>query len=106
MIPPRIRLEGGLILMARCHDRDVYYIPDGKRKAGKTDTLALMREIGEKLNVVLLPETAQFISEFTAPADQKPADVLVRLRCYSGQHQGQLAPAAEIADMAWVQYVD
>ncbi len=33
---PRVRLEGGLILMARCHDRDVYYIPGGKRKAGET----------------------------------------------------------------------
>ena len=101
-----IRLDNSQLLAARSHHRDVYYIPGGKREAGETDQQALTREIQEELSVELLPDSIQFVGEFTAPADGKPAEVLVRMRCYAADYRGKLAPAAEIAEMAWLTYAD
>jgi 8-oxo-dGTP pyrophosphatase MutT (NUDIX family) len=38
-----------LILSTRSRDKDVYYLPGGKRELGETDVQTLVREIREEL---------------------------------------------------------
>lgn len=101
-----LRIENGMILTARSHNRDLYYLPGGKREVGETDQQALLREVREELRVELQPETVQPMGEFEAQADAKPLGTLVRMRCYAADYQGTLEPAAEIAEMAWLRYSD
>lgn len=101
-----IRLENGKILTARSRNRDLYYIPGGKREAGELDQQALLREIKEELTVDLISESVQLAGEFEAPAHGQPAGTLVRLRCYSADYLGDLQPSAEIEEMRWLSYAD
>jgi 8-oxo-dGTP pyrophosphatase MutT (NUDIX family) len=101
-----VRLENGAVLTARSRNRDRYYLPGGKREAGETDHQALAREIREELRVELLPATLQPVGEFVAPAHGQPAGTSVRMRCFAGDYTGQLTPAAEIEEIAWLTYAD
>ncbi|MDQ1744910.1 MAG: 8-oxo-dGTP diphosphatase [Pseudonocardiales bacterium] len=101
-----IELLDGQILSTRSHGRSRYYLPGGKREAGESDLDTLSREIKEELSVDLLTETAAYLGAFTAQADASPTGVEVRMRCYECSYTGQLQPAAEIAEMAWLRYAD
>ena len=93
-----VRLEGGLILCARPRDKDIFYIPGGKREGAETDLQTLLREIAEELAVMLLPETVRHVA--TYEADQ------VRMSCYTGDYHGTLAASSEIDELAWFSYAD
>lgn len=101
-----VRIENGAVLTARSRHRDRYYLPGGKREAGETDHAALAREIREELCVVLLPATLQPLGEFVAQAHGQPSGTPVRMRCFTGDYTGLLAPAAEIEEIAWLTYAD
>jgi 8-oxo-dGTP diphosphatase len=101
-----IHLVDKRILCVRSKNKTLYYIPGGKREAGETDLQALIREIQEELSVDLLAETLQFAGEFIAQADCKEAGINVKIRAYTAEYQGNLAPAAEIAEMVWLTYAD
>lgn len=100
-----VELERGRILSTRSRGRVRYYLPGGKRERGETDLDTLVREIKEELSVDLQPDSATFLGEFSAQADAAPAGVQVRMRCYECRYLGQLRPAAEIAEMAWLGYL-
>jgi 8-oxo-dGTP diphosphatase len=93
-----VRLENGRILCARPRDKDIFYIPGGKREGAETDMQTLLREIAEELAVVLLPETVRHVG--TYEADQ------VRMSCYTGDYQGTLTASSEIDEVAWFSYTD
>ncbi len=101
-----VRIENGAVLTARSRHRDRYYLPGGKREAGETDHAALVREIREELRVELLPDTLQPVGEFVAQAHGQAAGTPVRMRCFAGDYTGQLTPAAEIEEIAWLTYAD
>ncbi len=66
------------------------------------DKLALCREIDEELTVTLKPDTITFYGEFTGQADGKQDGTQVRIRCYQAEFTGVLQPAAEIAELDWL----
>jgi 8-oxo-dGTP pyrophosphatase MutT (NUDIX family) len=101
-----VRIENGAVLTARSRSRDRFYLPGGKREAGETDHAALAREIREELRVDLLPDTLQPVGEFVAQAHGQAAGTPVRMRCFAGDYTGQLTPAAEIEEIAWLTYAD
>jgi 8-oxo-dGTP pyrophosphatase MutT (NUDIX family) len=101
-----VRIENGAVLTARSRNRDRYYLPGGKRESGETDHAALVREIREELRVELLPDTLQPVGEFVAQAHGQAAGTPVRMRCFAGDYTGQLTPAAEIEEIAWLTYAD
>jgi 8-oxo-dGTP diphosphatase len=101
-----IRCENGTLLVVRSHNRDLYYIPGGKREAGETDSEALVREVREELSVDLVVPSVKKMGIFEAQADGKPSGTIVRLRCYTADFRGALQPAAEIEAMAWLTYAD
>jgi 8-oxo-dGTP diphosphatase len=93
-----VRLENGRILCARPRDKDIFYVPGGKREGAETDLQTLLREIAEELTVVLFPATVRHVG--TYEADQ------VRMSCYTADYQGTLAPSSEIDELAWFSYAD
>jgi 8-oxo-dGTP diphosphatase len=93
-----VRLEDGRILCARPRDKDVFYIPGGKREGAETDLQTLLREIAEELTVTLLPETVRYVGTYEAGQ--------VRMSCYTAEYQGILTASSEIAELAWFSYAD
>src|SRR3989344_9317221 len=105
-----IRIENRKLLFTRSKGKDKYYIPGSKREQinGKieTDEQALIREIKEELSVDLVPKTIKFLEEFSAQAHGKPEGTFVRMRCYTADYSSQLAPAAEIEEVIWLNHKD
>lgn len=101
-----IRVENGKVLSARSRGKSIYYFPGGKREAGESDVETLVREIEEELTVRIKPETARPFGIFEAEADGKAAGVRVRMVCYTADYEGELMPAAEIEELAWLDESD
>ncbi|RMF76342.1 MAG: NUDIX domain-containing protein [Chloroflexi bacterium] len=94
------------ILSTRSQGKDLYYIPGGKREPGESDHETLIREICEELSVDLIADTIEFVGQFEAPAHDKPAGVIVQMRCYTGDYIGTIAADNEIAEVVWLSYAD
>ncbi|OWA37577.1 DNA mismatch repair protein MutT [Saccharibacillus sp. O16] len=101
-----ILIQEGKVLGARSKGKETYYFPGGKREAGETDVDTLVREIEEELSVRIKAETASPFGIFEADADGKAAGVRVRMVCYTAEYEGELMPAAEIAELAWLDEQD
>ena len=101
-----IRIEEGRILAARSRGRDVYFLPGGKREPGESDEEALAREVREELSVTLKRDTLRPLHVFEAQAHGKPEGVFVRMTCFTGDYDGELQPASEIEEIAWLTHAD
>ena len=101
-----INLDNRRILSTRSKGKDTYYIPGGKREADESDHDALIREIREELTVELLRDSLQHIGTFEAQAHGHNEGVIVRMTCYSGKYNGELAPSSEIDEMVWFEHKD
>lgn len=99
-----IEIQNKTILSTRSRGKNAYYIPGGKREEGESDHAALVREIKEELSVDLLRETLKYVGTWQAQAHGHAEGVLVRMTCYAGKYHGLLLPAAEIVEMAWLDY--
>ncbi|AKG34901.1 NUDIX hydrolase [Paenibacillus durus] len=101
-----ISVNQGQLLCARSRGKDIFYLPGGKREAGETDADTLLREIDEELSVRINPETATYFGTFEAEAHGKTGGVPVKMTCYTAEFEGDLCPAAEIEELAWLTYND
>ena len=94
------------VLCAKSKGKELYYIPGGKREPGESDQEAVIREIREELSVNLQEQTVKYLGEFEAQADGKPEGTLVHMTCYTAEYVGDLHPASEIAEAAWLRHTD
>ncbi len=101
-----IHIAGNRILCTKSSNKDVYYIPGGKREPGESDVQTLYREIKEELQVLLDTSSLKFIGIFEARAHGFQSGMMVRMRCYSGNYSGELCPDSEISEMVWLSYSD
>ncbi|MGG6313351.1 NUDIX hydrolase [Paenibacillus macerans] len=101
-----ISLREGRLLGVRSKGKELFYFPGGKREPGETDAETLQREIHEELSVRIKPETIDYFATFEAQADGKPEGVLVKMTCYYADYDGELQPASEIEELAWLGYAD
>ncbi|MDL4777236.1 MULTISPECIES: NUDIX hydrolase [Thermomonosporaceae] len=101
-----VHLEDGKILSTRSHGKDAFYLPGGKREPGESDIETLLREVDEELTVTVLAGTVARLGIYEARAHGRADDVTVRMTCYTGGFTGTLAPANEIAEIAWLTYAD
>lgn len=99
-----IEIKENKILTTRSKGKDVYYIPGGKRDPGENDAEALMREVQEELSVDIVPMSIRYMGTFSAQAHGKKEPVDVKMSCYFGEYEGDLAPASEIEEMRWLGY--
>jgi 8-oxo-dGTP diphosphatase len=101
-----IELQNKRILSTKSFGKDKYYIPGGKREAGESDKEALTREIKEELSVDLIDESIQYVGTFEAQAHGHPEGVNVKMTCYTATYIGEIKNAAEIEEIAWLNYND
>lgn len=101
-----IHVVNGKVLSARSRGKDIYYLPGGKRDPGETDIDTLSREIEEELSVRIKRETISHFGTFEAQAHDKADGVRVRMACYVADFEGELSPASEIDELAWLSYSD
>lgn len=97
-----ITLSHDKVAMVRSHNKTLFYIPGGKREPGESDEQALCREIEEELTLNLDVDSIHFYGEFIDLADGKQDGTKVRIRCYFANYDGIPTPAAEIAELAWI----
>ncbi|GLX76845.1 DNA mismatch repair protein MutT [Thalassotalea insulae] len=91
-------------MCVRSKDKELFYIPGGKRELEESDKQALTREVKEEVCVDLLVETIRYANTFTGPADGEADNSIVKLSCYFADFQGKLKPDAEIAELAFLSY--
>lgn len=101
-----IHIVDGKVLGARSKGKDTYYFPGGKRESGESDQETLIREIQEELSVQIKPETITAFGTFEADAHGKAEGVSVQMTCLSADYIGELRPASEIEELAWLSYND
>ncbi|MFG6191185.1 NUDIX domain-containing protein [Nonomuraea sp. JJY05] len=101
-----IHLADGKILSTRSRGKTVYYLPGGKREPGESDLDTLVREIDEELSVAIVPATAVHLGTYQAQADGHGDGVIVKMTCYTADHQGTPTPSSEIEEVVWLTYAD
>ena len=101
-----IELKDKSILMTKSINKEVFYIPGGKREIGETDEQALLREIYEELSVSIDEKTLKYMGVFEAQAHGHPEGTTVKMTCYLGNYSGQLNANSEIEEMKWYKYAD
>ena len=101
-----ILVENRKVLSTRSEGKDTYYIPGGKVEADESDLEAVVREIKEELSIDLDPEQTEQVGVFETQAHGKPEGTIVRMTCFSGPFSGEVAPAAEIAEVVWITHAD
>ncbi|MBI2030281.1 NUDIX domain-containing protein [Candidatus Kaiserbacteria bacterium] len=94
------------VLFVRSKNKDLFYTVGGKREGGESDEQALQREVQEEVAVALLPDTISYLTTFKAQAHAQPEGVMVQLKCFTADHQGDLTPSAEIAELIWLASAD
>ncbi len=99
-------IKDGKILSARSKNKELFYVPGGKREQGESDEQALIREIKEEVSVNILPSSIKYAEKFKAQADGKTNNVIVKLTCYFADFQGELLPDAEIEEIKYIGYKD
>ena len=96
-----VHVRDGKLLAVRTAGRDAFYLPGGKREPGESDSVALAREVQEELGVTLRPETLSLSTVIVGPAHGQPDGTEVRMACYLAEHDGELTPRREIAELGW-----
>ncbi len=98
-----IHIDNKKLLTTMSRDKDVWYIPGGKREKGESDEQALIREVKEELNVDLEKKSIKHYGTFLAQAHGKPKGVLVRMTCFTAKFDGELKPTSEIEKLAYLE---
>ena len=96
-----IRDDAGRVLLVRKRGTTAFMQPGGKRDSGEDDITALTREIGEELGCRLVPDSVLPLGAFDAISANEPG-FRVRAALYQIEVTGEIAPKAEIEEMAWI----
>ncbi len=89
--------DGDLLLVAKCAAPEVFYLPGGKPDDGEAPLDCLAREVREELGGGLA--AADPFADVRAPAALEGVPMLMSV--YLAALDGEPAPAAEIAALAW-----
>ena len=94
-----IRGADGRMLLVRKRGTTTFMKPGGKRDAGEDDLTTLARELEEELGCRLV--SAELLGHFSAPAANE-AGFTVQSATYLAVVEGEIAPRAEIEELAWI----
>jgi 8-oxo-dGTP pyrophosphatase MutT (NUDIX family) len=91
----------GRTLLVRKRGTQAFMQPGGKIDAGESAVEALKRELHEELGLLIEPEQARFLGEFSAIAANEPG-FEVNCQLYQLHIEQDVVPAAEIEEVVWV----
>ena len=100
-----IRDPSGRVLLVRKRGTAAFMQPGGKRDVGESDTAALSREIEEELGVAVVPDSAAWLGQYSAPAANEPG-WQVRAALYAVEVAGLVTSRAEIEEIVWADPAD
>ncbi len=91
----------GQTLLVRKRGTEAFMQPGGKIEVGEPAVNALVRELEEELGLVIDPQQAIFLGEFSAPAANEPG-FEVHCQLFGVRTDAQVVPGAEIEEVIWV----
>jgi 8-oxo-dGTP diphosphatase len=96
-----IRDEQGHFLLVRKRGTAAFMQAGGKIEPGEEPPAALSRELNEELGLVAEAGDAQYLGSYEAEAANEPGYV-VQAELFAIALNGEIAPAAEIAEVIWL----
>lgn len=96
-----IKRADGHVLLVRKRGTFTFMQPGGKIEPGETPLNALSRELGEELELNIAHTQPDYLGHFTAPAANE-AGWTVEAEIFQLACDEPIRPAAEIAEIAWV----
>lgn len=99
-----IRDAQSRVLTVRKRATELFMLPGGKLEEGEDSLAAAIREVREEVGLELDPRQLTVAGIFSAPAANEPGRT-VRASVFSAPDAVEphsIAPAAEIAEVAWV----
>lgn len=95
--------QDGKILMTRDNkNEEVFLFIGGSIEDGENDIDCVKRETQEELGTAVIPDTLEYLGEFSAPAHGKE-NTVVEIRLYRGELLGEPHPSSEVVEL---QYFD
>lgn len=93
--------DDGAALLVRKRGTSAFMQAGGKIDGDETPLMALRRELYEELALDILPEDADYLGRFSAPAANEP-DCIVTAEIFRVQLSGDVEAQAEIEEIRWV----
>jgi 8-oxo-dGTP diphosphatase len=97
--------DSGRLLLVRKRGTDRFMQAGGKIDAGEGAAEALMRELGEELDVVVGPGDLEYLGRFHAPAANE-AGFVVDAEVFSVSLRDRPTASAEIEELLWMAPAD
>lgn len=94
--------EDGATLLVRKRGTSVFMQPGGKIDENEEPVCALCRELYEELGLVIMPEDADYLGCFSAPAANE-VNCIVRAELFRVLLNVEVGAQAEIEETLWMQ---
>lgn len=101
-----VYLQDKKVLMVRSKDKDLWFIPGGKREGDETDEETLEREVKEELGVEVNLASVRYYGAFEAQAYGKPEGTIVCILCYTATFFGEPKASSEIGEIGYLSHGD
>lgn len=96
-----LRSPEGLVLTVRKRGTGRFMLPGGKPERGEDARAAAVRECREEIGIEIDPEALEPVGTFLTAAANEPGHQ-VRGTIFQHPAPGRVAPAAEIAELRWL----
>jgi len=93
--------DAGRLLLVRKRGTQAFMLPGGKHEPGETSEQALLRELGEELDLHLASSALTPLGQFQAAAANEP-NSQVDAHVFVAALPHAVQPAAELEELAWL----
>lgn len=99
-------IEDGKLLLAYSAHKQAWYLPGGKIDGKETSREAMIREIGEELNIKIKDEQLSYYCHITAQAYSEEENVIMEQDCFLYHLREEITPSHEIKAVRFFSYAE